>query len=152
MKSLSIANPFGILIADGIKRVENRTRYTNYRGPLAIHASKATRYGGYSVFDLAARYGVMRNDLAFGAIIAVAQLVDCVRLTPDLSVPAPMRRKYPWLEDHEHTEGPFCLILEEVRRLENPIPWTGRQWLFDVPDDFEEIGLEATRDSVFALF
>lgn len=37
MKALSIKNPMGILIALGIKPIENRTWRTNFRGKIYIH-------------------------------------------------------------------------------------------------------------------
>jgi len=39
MKTISIRNPIGYLIAAGIKDVENRSWATKYRGPLLIHSS-----------------------------------------------------------------------------------------------------------------
>lgn len=39
MKALSIKNPMGILIALGIKPIENRTRRTHFRGKIYIHVS-----------------------------------------------------------------------------------------------------------------
>jgi hypothetical protein len=39
MKTLSIRQPFAILICRGIKTIENRTWDTTYRGKLLIHAS-----------------------------------------------------------------------------------------------------------------
>lgn len=34
---------------------------------------------------------------------------------------------------HEHTEGPFCLILRDVRRCK-PVEIRGQQGLWDVPN------------------
>lgn len=39
MKALSIKQPFASLIVLGIKDIENRTWYTNYRGRIYVHAS-----------------------------------------------------------------------------------------------------------------
>jgi hypothetical protein len=52
-----------------------------------------------------------------GAIVAVVDLVDCV----------PIRDCH-----FDYAEGPWCWLLSNVRRLK-PIPWRGRQKLFDVP-------------------
>lgn len=40
MKAITIKQPFAELIVSGIKDIENRTWTTEYRGELAIHASK----------------------------------------------------------------------------------------------------------------
>jgi len=45
---LSIENPTSYLVASGIKKVENRSWATSYRGPIYIHSS-----GEKNVFDLA---------------------------------------------------------------------------------------------------
>lgn len=39
MKCLSIMQPWATFVVDGIKTVENRSKATNYRGELLIHAS-----------------------------------------------------------------------------------------------------------------
>jgi hypothetical protein len=39
MKALSVRQPYAALICAGVKTVENRSRPTNYRGKLLIHAS-----------------------------------------------------------------------------------------------------------------
>ena len=134
MKALSIHQPFASLIATGEKWVENRAWSTSYRGPLAIHASKGSRY-------------LEREELKqypTGVIVAVARLDDC--------------RSIEWLEnearnreigtagmlvdhvlDHPHTEGPWCWILSNVVALDQPIPYRGAQGLFEVPDQTIEL-------------
>ncbi len=135
MKTLTVIQPFAHLIATGVKRVENRTWPTGYRGLLAIHAGKARRYGADRVDDLAREwFDLDPAHLAFGAVVAVAELVDCVRLVGDaIEGPTPewSQRKYPWLDAHEHREGPVCWVLANVRRLAVPVVVTGAQGLWD---------------------
>ena len=40
MKALTIKNPWALLIAHGVKPIENRTWKTNFRGPFLIHTSQ----------------------------------------------------------------------------------------------------------------
>lgn len=49
------------------------------------------------------------------------------------SVSKQVEAKYPWLADHQHAEGPYCLLLDNVRRFEQPIPARGMLglWEFD---------------------
>ncbi|MBX6387037.1 MAG: ASCH domain-containing protein [Microbispora sp.] len=95
MKTLTVRHPWAALIAAGVKDIENRSRPTGYRGPLAIHASltvdwkadipteagrKALRQlGGLAqVWDARTpARGTGPAALATGAIIAVADLVGC---------------------------------------------------------------------------
>ena len=130
MKALTIQQPYASLIADGEKWVENRGWYTTYRGPLAIHAGKGTRY-------LNARELVAYPT---SAVIAIANLVACVDLKiirvnrAHWYVVALLKRQGISVRDfltHEHTEGPFCLILQDVRKLVMPVPAVGKQGLWE---------------------
>lgn len=126
MKALTIQQPHASLIADREKWVENRFRFMSYRGPLAIHAGKGTRY-------------LSREELTeytTGAVIAVADLVACVPLRPIMErcQSGVLARLGITVEDflsHEHTEGPKCLILRDVRKLAMPIPAIGKQGLWE---------------------
>lgn len=119
MKALTILQPYAHFIWLGQKPMENRSWETRYRGPLAIHAGK-----GRSMLD--------HDDLTeypemvFGAVIAVAQLVDCVRF----------ERLSPELQRHEHANGPWCWMLEDVRRVK-PVTYRGAQGLWEIDVDFE---------------
>src|SRR5882757_5789637 len=97
MKALTILQPYAELIARGLKRVENRTWYTAYRGPLLIHAGKS--------HELLATYeagsGIPIDDLEFGAFVATSTLVDCLRI--EHIETGEYDDKYPWLRAHEHT-------------------------------------------------
>jgi len=132
MKALTISQPYASLIADGEKFVENRKWEVVYRGPLAIHAGKGTQY-----LD-----AEQLRDYPTGCIIAIARLVACPHLSriQEYGVD-PERRKrlialgstknWSELYRHEHTEGPFCWVLEDVKKLESPIPARGAQGLWD---------------------
>ena len=119
MKALTICQPYAHLIAIGEKRVENRTWYTPYRGPLLIHAGKSR---AWLVDD-------DPQNMAFGAIVAQATLVACVTR---LEIAQGKHDKaYPWLRDHLHVEGPWCWVLEDVIALPEPVPTTGFQGLWN---------------------
>lgn len=161
MKALTVLQPYAHLIAlpdsdPRAKRIENRTWPTSYRGPLFIHAGLSRKRlvtpGGISHEE---DYGLPVADMAFGAIVAVADLVDCVHVisTADRSCPGPgyfeasygnrgalwLFRKnverWPWLVGNEHLEGPTAWVLRDVRRLPEPVPCRGMQGLWGVPPD-----------------
>lgn len=99
MIALAIRQPFAFLIAEGFKEVENRSRRTNYRVPVLIHASKSpamsaealervlvTRRGGVSAGELIRTldryYEVAKSGgstIRTGGIIGRVDIVDCVR-------------------------------------------------------------------------
>lgn len=124
MKAATICQPYAHLIVLGEKPIENRTWSTAYRGPLAIHAGKSRSWLGDGD-------GKRYPSMAFGAIVAVADLVACLHVWSK----EPWPERYAPLRDHEHTNGPWCFVLENVRRLETPIPCNGSLGLWIVPED-----------------
>lgn len=135
MKALTICQPYAHLIVCGDKRVENRTWSTNYRGRLYIHAGKSRKWLTPDArANLLARCSVRAENLPFGAVVAVANLVDCVRMTEGRSVPVTALRQHPWLREHPHAHGPWCWILESVSPV-GPWPYRGAQGLFNITDE-----------------
>lgn len=114
MKALTIQQPWAEMIVSGQKRIENRYWSTRYRGPLLIHAGKGRGYLEQCA-DLRERWLLPADsDLIMGALIGIAELVDCVQ-------------KYRALEQGhagEFTEGPICWILRDARRFERPLAVT----------------------------
>lgn len=129
MKAITISQPYASLIAEGQKFVENRTWPTRYRGPIAIHAGKGTQY-------------LTKRELAeypSGCIVAEANLVDCVHLQEVMArnpedIVGLAGVTVGQLLQHEHTEGPWCWILKDIRKLETPKPIVGKQGLWDFYD------------------
>lgn len=120
MKALTVCQPYAELIARGLKPIENRTWPTTYRGPLGIHAGKSRAW--MDPGDLEAYPG-----MEFGAIVAVVDLVDCLNHDGRARW-----GRYAALYDHEHANGPWCWILQNVRRID-AVPCRGSQGLWDVP-------------------
>ncbi|MFE9334885.1 hypothetical protein [Streptomyces sp. NPDC006925] len=105
-RALSIRQPWAAAIAHGPKRVENRSWFATYRGPLLLHSSKtldrtAMRHPLISP--------ILRGlPLETGAVVGVAQLVDWHRDDGECT---------PWsFPGHHH------LVLEEVTPLSLPVP------------------------------
>ena len=122
--ALTICQPWAWAIAAGYKLVENRSWPTKYRGPLLIHAGKSRswlhavgelRDGGFDVPD-------DLNDLTFGAVVAVAQLVDVI--------PFEQNSLYDDLRRDPFASGPVCWLLSRIRRLPNPVACRGAQGLW----------------------
>ena len=120
-KCLTICQPWAWAIAQGAKRVENRTWSTDYRGPLWIHAGKSRAWLAKEDLLLwPSRYGVRwprQHELVFGAIVALAELIDCRPI-----------EDYPG--DDRFAEGPICWILDHIIALPSPIPCRGQLGLF----------------------
>lgn len=144
MKCLSVRQPWAHLILCGVKPVENRSWYTDFRGPLLIHAGtkadpdalEALASIGEDIGHGAATALVMewaagtspqcRPSTARGAIIGVVDVVECWNVGTTFSRLPDAR---PW------ACGPFCWVLRNPGVFPEPIPYKGRLGLFDVPDD-----------------
>lgn len=121
MRALSLTQPWATLVAVGEKSVETRSWSTPYRGLLAIHAAVglesvgglaglsrliesdpfasalAPHISGYTAEERA-------RDLPRGALVAVVELVDVVKLrAPGL----PEDLRHPTARPHEETFGDY---------------------------------------------
>jgi hypothetical protein len=87
--ALSLTRPWGWIILNLGKRIENRSWDTDYRGPLLLHSSKGmTRSNWYDAHDFVERFdpeGASRIPqpkdpaLVAGAIIGYAELIGVVQ-------------------------------------------------------------------------
>ena len=139
IKTLSIRQPWASLIIHGHKPVENRSWRVAHRGPLLIHASKQFSLGEEDFLlsaileclpdDLVEAIGsIPWSDLPRGAIIGQVNLVDIVR---DIDSP--------WAQ-----ENMLYWLLENPQAFAEPIPWRGRQGLFEI----DAAELEAAKERV----
>lgn len=125
MKALTVCQPYASLIAEGIKRVENRA-WNKYRGsggfkynvhamPLAIHAGKSEAYG---LWDKRLKRAPLGGIVAVVDLVAIVRPEQALQLLPDQA---------------EFIEGPWCWILKNPQPLW--LEWRGQQGLWDVPDE-----------------
>lgn len=124
---ITIQQPFAWGIVNGWKDSENRSWYTNYRGPVWIHAGKSLnsfqgtspedweRQGNNWLFPKLPKF----NDLKYGHIIGEATIWGCT--TADV---ARVCRK------SIHYTGPFCFCLHLARMLKTPIPLMGQLGIY----------------------
>jgi hypothetical protein len=86
MKAISLWQPWATLWGLGLKRFETRSWGTPHRGELAIHASKNETMVPLMFQEhfrqalKAAGFG-KRSALAFGAVVAVGELIGCHLIT-----------------------------------------------------------------------
>jgi len=92
VKTISLIQPWATLIAISAKRIETRSWYTSYRGPLAIHSSKgfpkwAREFTMEPVCYNAVKaqsgggsnnWGQRVPAYPLGMVLATCRLVDCV--------------------------------------------------------------------------
>ena len=125
MRALTICQPYASLIILGEKRVENRSWKMSYRGQLLIHAGKSRAWLNPGDIE---RFEALGDPLVFGALLGTVDVIDCLHIDDIES--GKYDGKYPWVEDHEHTEGPFCIVVTNARRFPEPIPCRGERGLW----------------------
>lgn len=115
MKALSLRQPWAWLAANGHKTIENRTWATRYRGLLLLHAGLQPDRKFVELLATPLATIDVPDDLAYGGIVGVAELVDCVTEC-----------------DSEWFVGPVGWLLRDARPVEF-VPCLGRLGLFEVP-------------------
>lgn len=140
MRAITIQQPYAHLIATpqrelplraNVKRVENRTWSTDWRGPLAIHAGTSFEWFKYGDWPAFVQHCDDVPEMTFGGFVAVVNLVACVKLEDVQKGTA----GHSWILDHKHTNGPVCWVFDNIRRIPKPVMYTGRQGLWSPPVD-----------------
>ena len=123
MKALSMKQPVPELILQKKKTIETRTWNTKFRGEFYLHASQST------IPRLLEEFNLNINKIPQGAIVGKATITEI--------------KTYNTLEefnkdkDKHLSSKPIKLptygyILENIERLETPIPWKGQLNFFDI--------------------
>jgi hypothetical protein len=138
MKAISLHQPWASAVAIGIKTHETRSWRTSHLGPLAIHAAKKRTLENERIFQdlwdipeigfaFADHLDLNFNWLPFGAIIATCKLT-CVG-DVDFWKPTEIQKAL-----GNYSPGRFVWVLEDIKKLDAPIPFKGQQGFFEVPD------------------
>src|SRR5207245_1453211 len=84
MRCLSLIQPYATLVAIGAKPIDTRSWKTDYRGPLAIHASVGFPRDYRILCDLEPFHRVLEaagirswRELPLGAVLCSCRLADC---------------------------------------------------------------------------
>jgi hypothetical protein len=135
MKTLSLVQPWAILVVLGAKRYETRSWQTAHRGSLAIHASGRFPPAARALCrtapfrTLLAQAGFHDWDsLPCGAIVGVVELVQCLNAM-ELANLDPVERAL-----GDFNPGRWAWQLAQPRRLATPIPCRGRLSVFEGPE------------------
>ena len=109
LKALTIRAPWAWAIAQGWKRVENRSWATNFRGRIAIHSAVSKESDADAAATFAALGIEPPSEFVRGAIIGTVELVDILPLDEFL------RRFGDDRFDRGFALGPLCWVLREPR-------------------------------------
>lgn len=158
MQGLTIHQPWAWLIANGYKTIETRNWPTDYRGKLAIHAGRTLASEDAEAFRSVGVPVPKDEDLILGAVVAVADLVDCrpladtvedARRASALTLSADaLRTFYARTEEWSGLAHADTFAWEFLRVLPvRPTPWRGARGLWPVPFEL----LEELRAAYLAL-
>lgn len=154
MKAITLYQPWASLIALGEKKIETRSWHTNYRGPLAIHASAnipkwAKELCWTEPFRstlLKHEYKMHLGELPTGMIITTCNLIDCFEIkeihgriwavNPNgTSININVYSNEFYFGDY--TPRRYAWILDDIKPIDKPIPAKGHLGLWN----WEDIGL-----------
>jgi hypothetical protein len=148
MRALTLTQPWAGLVASGIKLVENRPRKMikreDFGKPFAVHASREIHEHVYDMlresapelFEPGTRERWYPLSRVTSAILAVSTLENALYVggcTRDAIRKALARIGLE--EQHRFAFGPTIYVLDEMRRLAEPVTCRGWQGFWTVADD-----------------
>jgi activating signal cointegrator 1 len=159
MKLISLWEPWATLMALGAKKIETRSWSTQYRGWLAIQASKGglreaeleltVSYPdfheallGFQPFNekiQVQKKGWVKEVFPHGHIVAIVKLVDCLPMQSLGCLPG-VFEDYPEMDTPQERAfgnfdaGRWAWVTEGVFRLADPIPFSAKQGLNELPN------------------
>lgn len=143
MKTLTLRQPWASLVTWGEKKYETRTWRTDYRGPLAIHASLLFKAEHREMYipqpfaNLLKRHGITDpSSLRSGCILCVVDLVNVMK-TEECMSQHPI--DYQELSLGDWYQKHFAWELQNIRVLADPIQVMGHQGLWEWPVELESL-------------
>ena len=153
MRALTILQPYATALAIALKLRETRSWATSYRGTIAIHAGKSHEFmGGDAEWYMNLQSAKQIGEHAFGAVIAVADLVDVWPTEKCIFPHSLSRGKRYELTTADHllgdwSPGRYAWEFKNMRKLKEPVPTRGYQGLW-TPD---EATLKAVLDNLLPI-
>lgn len=123
MKAITIHQPYAHLIIAGGKQIETRSRNTNIRGRIAIHASKKK-----------SKLSKCYKDIDYGAIIGTVELVDCIPVEKIINKLSVFE-----LSAGDYSDGRYAWIMENPIKFKEPVFAKGKQgwWNWKGGEEYE---------------
>lgn len=145
MKTITLYQPWATLVAIGEKRIETRSWNTKYRGKLAIHAGKNTKFvnGKSSLLQTEPFHDVLMNNhlawdgLPMGCIIATCNLVHVEKIETQGVNKSYLRDEVEWMLTEQETSfgdytvGRYMWFLKDIDMLSRPFPINGNMGFWE---------------------
>ncbi|GAE35377.1 2-oxoglutarate dehydrogenase E1 [Halalkalibacter akibai] len=146
MKVLSMIQPWASLFVLREAEYETRSWKTNYRGPLAIHTSKKKDLAvckHVAIQALLQKHGYTTEKLPTGKIIAICELVDCLRVIQNDGTSAVLEDGRIVTENDfflgDYQVGGFVWVVQEMQQVKREIPAKGQLGLWEYNLDIKDI-------------
>ena len=127
MRAYTVYQPYAWATVAGLKPHETRSRRTNIRGRVAVHAGKAglnraTR--GLSTNEFWELLGAVggRTDLPLGAVVGTVEIVDCVPVEDVVDSLTMQERAL-----GDYSPGRWAWVLKNPVMFAEPVPARGKQ-------------------------
>ena len=125
MKTITVHQPYAHLIIVGDKPIETRSRKTNIRGRIAIHASKKKS-------KLSRCFET--ENISYGAILGTVEIVDCVpveEIRDNLTIFQ--------LSAGDYSDGRYAWIMKNPIKFKEPVCIRGKQgwWNWKGGEEYE---------------
>ena len=131
MRAISVKQPWAWAIVAGYKDVENRSRQTNFRGPLLVHAGLSLDPIGFQFLWETGLYKALPSALPQGGLVGMVEVVDCIK----------------GYDSEWAFPGHWHWVLKKPRQFRNILPCPGRLGMF-FPDVSERALGQARRHSI----
>ena len=149
MKAISLWQPYASFMAIGLKQNETRSWATKFRGDLAICSAKRGMkpnefgYGVNALMHEHIKKIAPTGQFPMGMVLCVVEVYDCLSSAEIESRNRTGQADQIFIGDDEsmlgdYSEGRFAWLTRNVRRLKTPIPVTGKQGFFNLPENVEK--------------
>jgi hypothetical protein len=140
IQAITLHQPWASIIANGFKEYETRHWKTDYRGLIAIHAGKKQGSLNPRLLEFAGIGDA--SKLPAGAVVAIAELTDCILMTEEFIATQPKTER----DCGDWTIGRYAWKLENVRAIE-PVAISGKQGLWAIEIQALDAIAQATKNS-----
>lgn len=150
MRAITLHQPWASLIAEGVKTTETRS----WSPPgwllgdrIAIHAAKRAPSQLFPITD-GETYGFLNvKDMPRGKVVATARLAGAGKV---LDYQSDLEEGHVWVKEQyvasaiktdpygDYSVGRWIWFLEDIRKLDKPIPAKGMQRIWQLPPDIAE--------------
>lgn len=128
MRAFTVHQPYAYAIVAGLKPHETRSRRTNIRGRVAVHAGKANlnratrELSDRGFWELLGAVGGKTVGLPMGAVMGTVEIVDCVPVEKVVDGLTPQEKAL-----GDYSPGRWAWVLKNPVMFDTPIPACGRQ-------------------------